>query len=338
MAAYTTIDNPELYFQAKLYTGSGSIQAITLDGDEDMQPDLVIQKDRGNVRHHNVYDSVRGVKARLRADATNAEYTADATNGFDSFDSDGFTLEADSSSLGTNEDTEDYVAWCWKESATAGFDIVQFTGNDTARTISHNLSAVPGLIICKNPSEGAAEWPVYHHKNTTAPETERLFLSGTQATLDNATFFNDTAPTTSVFSVGTSSDINGNTNSIISYVFAEKQGYSKFGSYTGNGNADGPFIYTGFRPAFLITKRTDGVAGWSVKNNKTDPENPVDRALFANATDAEATDQYIIDFLSNGFKIRDASAGVNGSGSTYIYMAFAEAPFVNSNGVPCNAR
>jgi|7_EtaG_2_1085326.scaffolds.fasta_scaffold65125_1 hypothetical protein len=336
--AYTTIDNPELYFQAKLYTGSGSIQAITLDGDEDMQPDLVIQKDRGNVRHHNVYDSVRGVKARLRADATNAEYTADATNGFDSFDSDGFTLEADSSSLGTNEDTEDYVAWCWKESATAGFDIVQFTGNDTARTISHNLSAVPGLIICKNPSEGAAEWPVYHHKNTTAPETERLFLSGTQATLDNATFFNDTAPTTSVFSVGTSSDINGNTNSIISYVFAEKQGYSKFGSYTGNGNADGPFIYTGFRPAFLITKRTDGVAGWSVKNNKTDPENPVDRALFANATDAEATDQYIIDFLSNGFKIRDASAGVNGSGSTYIYMAFAEAPFVNSNGVPCNAR
>ena len=336
--AYTTIDNPELYFQAKLYTGSGSIQAITLDGDEDMQPDLVIQKDRGNVRHHNVYDSVRGVKARLRADATNAEYTADATNGFDSFDSDGFTLEADSSSLGTNEDTEDYVAWCWKESATAGFDIVQFTGNDTARTISHNLSAVPGLIICKNPSEGAAEWPVYHHKNTTAPETERLFLSGTQATLDNATFFNDTAPTTSVFSVGTSSDINGNTNSIISYVFAEKQGYSKFGSYTGNGNADGPFIYTGFRPAFLITKRTDGVAGWSVKNNKTDPENPVDRALFANATDAEATDQYIIDFLSNGFKIRDASAGVNGDGSTYSYAAFAEAPFVNSNGVPCNAR
>jgi hypothetical protein len=336
--AYTTIDNPELYFQAKLYTGSGSIQAITLDGDEDMQPDLVIQKDRGNVRHHNVYDSVRGVKARLRADATNAEYTADATNGFDSFDSDGFTLEADSSSLGTNEDTEDYVAWCWKESATAGFDIVQFTGNDTARTISHNLSAVPGLIICKNPSEGAAEWPVYHHKNTTAPETERLFLSGTQATLDNATFFNDTAPTTSVFSVGTSSDINGNTNSIISYVFAEKQGYSKFGSYTGNGNADGTFVYTGFKPAFLITKRTDGVAGWSVKNNKTDPENPVDRALFANATDAEATDQYIIDFLSNGFKIRDASAGVNGSGSTYIYMAFAEAPFVNSNGVPCNAR
>jgi len=336
--AYTTIDNPELYFQAKLYTGSGSIQAITLDGDEDMQPDLVIQKDRGNVRHHNVYDSVRGVKARLRADATNAEYTADATNGFDSFDSDGFTLEADSSSLGTNEDTEDYVAWCWKESATAGFDIVQFTGNDTARTISHNLSAVPGLIICKNPSEGAAEWPVYHHKNTTAPETERLFLSGTQATLDNATFFNDTAPTTSVFSVGTSSDINGNTNSIISYVFAEKQGYSKFGSYTGNGNADGPFIYTGFRPAFLITKRTDGVAGWSVKNNKTDPENPVDRALFANATDAEATDQYIIDFLSNGFKIRDSSAGVNGDGSTYIYTAFAEAPFVNSNGVPCNAR
>jgi len=336
--AYTTIDNPELYFQAKLYTGSGSIQAITLDGDEDMQPDLVIQKDRGNVRHHNVYDSVRGVKARLRADATNAEYTADATNGFDSFDSDGFTLEADSSSLGTNEDTEDYVAWCWKESATAGFDIVQFTGNDTARTISHNLSAVPGLIICKNPSEGAAEWPVYHHKNTTAPETERLFLSGTQATLDNATFFNDTAPTTSVFSVGTSSDINGNTNSIISYVFAEKQGYSKFGSYTGNGNADGTFVYTGFKPAFLITKRTDGVAGWSVKNNKTDPENPVDRALFANATDAEATDQYIIDFLSNGFKIRDASAGVNGDGSTYIYTAFAEAPFVNSNGVPCNAR
>ncbi len=338
--AYTTIDNPELYFQAKLYTGSGSIQAITLDGDEDMQPDLVIQKDRGNVRHHNVYDSVRGVKARLRADATNAEYTADATNGFDSFDSDGFTLEADSSSLGTNEDTEDYVAWCWKESATAGFDIVQFTGNDTARTISHNLSAVPGLIICKNPSEGAAEWPVYHHKNTTAPETERLFLSGTQATLDNATFFNDTAPTTSVFSVGTSSDINGNTNSIISYVFAEKQGYSKFGSYAGNANANGVFIYTGFKPAFFICKRADAtvVNSWNIFDNKRNTYNETSCFLEADTTDAEDCASGGIDFLSNGIKIKTASARFNQSSSTYIYIAFAEAPFVNSNGVPCNAR
>jgi hypothetical protein len=333
--AYTAIDNPELYFQAKLYTGDGSIQAITLDGDTDMSPNLVIQKDRGNVRHNNVYDSVRGVKARLRTDATNAEYTADATNGLDSFDSDGFTLEADSSSLGTNESSQSYVAWCWKESADAGFDIVAYTGDGaTTLNVSHGLGVVPSMIIVKSRATDGRSWAVYHHKNTAAPETDFLELNTTAATSDNINRWYDTAPTSSVFTVGTGNDVNAS-ETYIAYLFAEKQGFSSMGSYIGNANADGTFVWCGFRPAFILFKRTDSVSEWSIFDTKRNTYNVVNHHLYADLTNAEGDDDDF-DILSNGFKQRRDN-NMNKAG-TYVYMAFAEAPFVNSNGVPCNAR
>ena len=366
MAVYTTIDNPELYFQTKLYTGSGSIQAITLDGDENMQPDFIWCKSRSETRHHYLADSVRGVKSRIRSDATNAEYTADATNGFDSFDSDGFTLEEDSSSLGLNESSHNMVAYCWKAgtsftndasatsvgntdssgsaSSTAGFSIAKWVGAGASLDIQvkHGLSAKPAVMITKNIEEaGGNHWAVYHHKNTSAPETDYLKLSDTTATTDDADIWNDTEPTSAIFTAGDHSGSNRSGDDFVGYFWNEVQGYSKFGGWTGNGNADGPYIHLGFLPAWIMYKPTDQADNWEIHNNKTDTFNPMDTILYANRTNAESdpastTDR--LDFLSNGFKIRTGSSDYNGNGNTYIYMAFAEAPFVNSNGVPCNAR
>ena len=339
MAAYTTIDNPELYFQVKLYTGSGSIQAITLDGDTDMQPDLIWCKSRGHDRHHFVADSIRGVKSRLRSDVNYAEYTAGSTDGFDSFDSDGFTLEEDASSLGLNESGHTMVAWCWKESATAGFDILTFEGNATDDTdISHNLSAVPHFMIVRN-FDAAKAWNVYHHKNTAAPETDLLVLNTDAATTDTNDRWSDEAPTSSVFTVGDSSQLNASSETSIAYLWSEKQGYSKFGTFTGNGNDDGPFIYTGFRPAWTMIKCTSAADHWPIDDNKRAPHNFMQTTLRANLTNADYTGAaYGIDFLSNGFKVRNDDGQYNLSGGTFVYMAFAEAPLVNSNGVPNNAR
>ena len=334
--SYTNgLDNPELYMQVKLYTGDGSTPSITLDGDTDMQPDLVWIKNRDQTDSHCLFDSVRGATEVLHGETSAVEATDADT--LTSFDSDGFTLGAD---VKVNTDTEAYVAWCWKESATSGFDIVSYTGNDTARTISHSLSAVPKMMIFKNTGSSSSEWPVYHGANTSAPATDRLFLSGTHATGDNSTFFNDTAPTSSVFSVGDSSDVNEASEITISYLFAEKQGYSKFGSYAGNANANGVFIYTGFKPAFFICKRADAtvVNSWNIFDNKRNTYNETSCFLEADTTDAEDCASGGIDFLSNGIKIKTASARFNQSSSSYVYIAFAEAPFVNSNGVPCNAR
>ena len=194
------------------------------------------------------------------------------------------------------------------------------------------------MIVKRRPQTD--NWAVYHHKNTSAPETDFLALNTNDATSDQSTFWNDTAPTSSVFSVGTSGWVNDTGNDYIVYLFSEKQGFSKFGSYTGNGNASGPMIWLGFRPAWLMIKKNSANDGWwRIQDNKREPHNVVDKSIFANVSDAEYdTSNYSVDFLSNGFKIRTALTGNNASGGTYIYMAFAEQPFVNSNGVPCNAR
>ena len=340
MAAYTTIDDPELYFQVKAYAGTdASPQAFTLDGDEDMQPDLVWIKNRGYANKHVLFDSVRGVNKSLTTDSNAAEVDQNSDGGYVSaFGSDGFTLtEGSSSDNDTNDDRYTYVAWCWKESATAGFDIVSFTGNDTARTISHSLSAVPNMMILKDRDAGN-DWFIYHSGNTSSPETDYLKLNSTAATADLNTLWNDTAPTSSVFTIGTNGNINTTGNDYIAYLFTEKQGFSKFGSYTGNGSTDGAFIYTGFRPAQVILKATNTAQGWFMVDSKRSPFNPCDGSLHPNATAAEDTSSdFFIDLNSNGFKLRDSDAQLNGS-YTYMYMAFAEAPFVNSNGVPCNAR
>jgi len=332
--AYTTIDDPEAYFQVKTYTGTGSSAALTLDGDTDMQPDLVWIKERGGTQNNIVTDAVRGTNKNLYSDSTSAEATT--TDNITAFGSDGFTVAGAGNE--TNGSSKTYVAWCWKESATSGFDIVSFTGNATARTISHSLSAVPKFMIIRNRPD-TANFLVYHGANTSAPATDGLYMNTTDATDDDAGFFNDTDPTSSVFSVGTNNNANGNTDAMIAYLFAEKQGFSKFGSWIGNGNADGPFLFCGFRPAMIIGKNTSRTEDWFILDAKRDTFNPVDERLQPNSSGAESTVTTLgIDFCANGFKLRGATNQYNTSGETMIFMAFAEAPLVNSNGVPCNAR
>ena len=338
MAVYTTIDNPELYFQTKLYTGQASSQgdgtttAITFDGDEDMAPNLIWIKNRDGTDWHDVTDSVRGVAKSIFPNNDDAEEAA-ATS-VTAIGSDGFTV---GSSDQVNDASDKYVAWCWKESADAGFDILTFEGNSTDDTdISHNLSAVPHFMIVRN-FDADKEWCVYHHKNTSAPETDQLVLNTNAATTDSDDKWSDEAPTSSVFTVGDSSQLNASGNTSIGYLWSEKQGYSKFGSYTGNGNADGTFVYTGFRPAMVIIKVTSTTSSWRIYDAKRDIDNPCNTRLLPNEDGADSTET-LFDLCSNGFKLRTSDSATNGSGSTYIYMAFAEAPFVNSNGVPCNAR
>ena len=332
MAAYTTIDNPELYFQTKIYTGDGnSGRALTLPGDTDMAPNLVWVKQRNTTRNQIFANSVAGASKNLYPDLPDAE---DTTGGpITAFGSDGFTV---SDSANANEDSGTYVAWCWNESATAGFDIVSYTGNGSARTISHSTGGTNplGLIICK--SRGTNDnWATYH--NSLGGDFN-LTLDSDEAKIDTNTPWNDTDATASVFSVLSSGRTNANTQTYIAFCFAPVQGFSKFGSYEGNGDADGTFIYTGFRPACVIAKdadRTDG-RNWHMYDNKRPGYNPND-ILLPSVNNAENTTQNNIDFLSNGFKFRVADNSINGA-STYIYAAWAEAPFVNSNGVPCNAR
>ena len=329
--AYTTIDDPEAYFQVRHFTGTGSSQAYTLDGDTDMQPDY-IWFNCNNSEHPRMYDAVRGVQKHLRTSGYWAEGTDG--NGLTAFDSDGWTH---GSGPEGNPSSVLATAWCWKESATAGFDIVSYTGNGTDDTdISHNLSAVPKMIIVKN-RDAADSWQVYHGANTAAPETDYLILDTDVATADAAGRWSDEAPTSSVFTLGDGAEVNTDTEDYIAYCFAEKQGFSKFGSYTGNGNADGTFIYTGFRPAWVMTKRTDSTSSWHIYDNKRDTYNLVQSKAVANdaVTYASGTE---VDFVSNGVKIRGTGSDLNASGGSFIFAAFAEAPLVNSNGVPCNAR
>ena len=335
MAAYTTIDNPELYFQVKIYTGNGNDdpgQSITLDGSEDMQPDMVWFKIRSEADYHALYDAVRGATKRIHSDLNSAEGTL--SDGLTSFNSDGFTVGDDN---GVNKNTATYVAWCWKESADAGFDIIAYTGTGSNMDVSHNLSAVPDFFMIKQRTDDQA-WRVYHKNMTTAdPYSNRLGLSETTAQTTSALGL-DADPTSSVINIGTGTGCtNDSGEDYICYAFAEKQGFSKFGSYTGNGNADGAFVFCGFRPAFIMVKGSNESAQeWAIFDNKRDPINKITQRIQPSSNAAESGGQDI-DFLSNGFKLRVNGAFINGS-YNYIYMAFAEAPFVNSNGVPCNAR
>ena len=358
--AYTTIDNPELYFQVLTWSGndSGTSRSFTLDGDEDMQPDLVWTKIRaGWGAKHNLWDSVRGVNKNISSDSNAAETTTDVYGYVSSFDSDGFTGTNGASGGNPrylyNESGGTYVAWCWKAGTTSGisgspsitpagysfnadsgFSIVKWTGTGANATIPHGLgTASIGMVIIKNLDGG--NWAVYHHKNTSAPETDYLKLSTTAATVDDNTWWNDTAPTSTLVNLGSYDEVNKNTENMVAYIFAEKQGYSKFGSYTGNNNADGTFVYTGFRPAYVMTKITSGTDGWMIFDNKRNTYNVMDKYMTADGVGADST-RDTVDFLSNGFKWRIANGDCNNG--TYVYMAFAEAPFVNSNGVPCNAR
>ena len=338
MAAFTTIDDPSAYFKVQIYTGNGSDNhAITFDDtDTDMQPDMVWIKNRDATDTHLIFDSVRGAtKYVTPSEHPNPTEVTD-TDTLDSFTSDGFQVDDD---VKVNTNTEKYVAWGWKESATAGLDIVEWSGNSTNRTISHSLSAVPHFmfVIAKGDDNRTI---TYHKNNTSAPETDYLMMAYANATSDSADYWNDTAPTSSVFTVGTANEVNDTGNTYVGYFFTSIQGYSSFGSYTGNGNDDGPFCYCGFRPKYIMLKNTGISKSWYIVDNKRNLYNGFTSLfLVADKEDIEYAGAHLdIDFLSNGFKLRNDDNAENASGNNYIYMAFAEAPLVNSNGVPCNAK
>ena len=265
--AYTTIDDPSAYFQTDLFTGNATDDtAYTLDGNSDMQPDWIWIKNRTDVEQHRLMDSVRGASKVLKSSDGGVE--EDVSTHLKSFDSDGFTLGTDNA---VNGNTDSMVAWCWKESATAGFDIVSYTGNSSVRTISHNCGAIPKMMIVKKRSD-ADNWSVYHQATGAGNFT---ILNTTAASAGSSTMWNNTTPTSSVFSLGNKGEVNANTQTFIAYLFADVQGYSKFGSYVGNGNADGPFIYTGFKPAFVMAKRSNSASSgnWNIRDSKRSPGN-----------------------------------------------------------------
>jgi len=343
---YTTIDKPTDYFNTVLWSGNSSTQSITGVG---FQADFVWIKDRSGGNDHQILDSVRGATKALSSNRTDLNTFSD---GLTSFDSDGYSL---GNNTRYNASGSNYVGWNWLAGGTAssnsdgsttssvsanttsGFSIVKFTGTGSATTLGHGLGAVPKWILVKT-LDRTENWVVYHVGNdASAPEDKSIRLDGTNAVQDNSGHFNDTAPTSSVFSVGNGAGVNPSGEDQIAYCFAEKKGYSKFGTYKGNSNADGPFVYTGFKPSFIIGKVSSDTNDWFMFDNKRSTFNAVDDSLFPNKSDAEST-SHVIDFLSNGFKIRDSDGTVNSTGNTYIYMAFAESPFVSSKGIPTTAR
>ena len=350
--AYTDIDDPSAYFQTTLYTGNGGTQTITNGGNSDLQPNWIWTKVRSETGSHRLVDTVRGITKPLFSNGTDAE--GNETN-YSAFNSDGFSLVNNS----LNENNRTYVAWQWKAGTSftndasgtgigsidsagsvnqdAGFSICSYTGTGSAGTIKHGLNTAPKVVILKSRSD-AQNWMVGMNINSSINFTDALALNQNYALEDYAGYWNDTAPTSSVVSLGSHNNTNGSSKTYIAYCFAEKQGYSKFGSYVGNGNADGTFVYTGFAPAFFILKRTDATEQWLIKDNKRPGYNP-NNTLYANLNNAEDTGSSVYgDFVSNGVKLRGTYNGMNASGGSYIYMAFASNPFTTSSGVPATAR
>ena len=345
--AYTTIDDPTLYFSTTLWSGNSTDDRnIVVDG-TGMQPDWVWIKERTNAGYHFTFDSVRGATKNLHTNTTQAESTqADALQ---TFNSNGFQIGTDGD---INNSGDTYVSWSWKAggtassntdgsitssvsaNTTAGFSIVSYTGTGANATVGHGLGVAPSMIIVKN-RDNADNWTVYHG---TQGGTKVQWLNLTNATATESGWWNNTDPTSSVFYIGTQNGVNKSGDNLIAYCFAEKKGYSKFGSYAGNSSTDGTFIYTGFKPALVIFKSTAGTESWSMVDNKRDTDNVVKNQLFPNLTIAEETTNNVMDFCSNGFKMRNSDSRYNLSGYTYIYMAFAENPFVTSTGIPTTAR
>ncbi|NBP56861.1 hypothetical protein EBU71_10105 [bacterium] len=324
---YSVVDKPSKYFNTLTWTGTGSSSGRSFTG-VGFKPDLVWQKVRGTTYGHWIADAIRGSGKRLATNTTNAEESNSIYGYLTTFDTDGFTTVAGSTdNTGWNETSQTYVSWNWlganttasntsgtitstvSANTTSGFSIVSYTGTGANATVGHGLGAVPKMYMVKCRST-TGDWRVY------------------------------TTPTSSVFSLGTNANGNSSGATYIAYCFAEVKGFSKFGSYTGNGSADGTFVYTGFKPAFVIFKLTSGADSWVIKDNKRDSINQMSKRIFPDLSNAEDSGSGgEMDFLSNGFKFRSGSTSLNnGSGSSYIYMAFAENPFVSSKGIPACAR
>ena len=332
-----TIPDPSAHFQTTLYTGNGSTQSITQSGNSQFQPDWVWGKGRSTAESHALFDAVRGTTKIIYSNLTNAEAT---NSGVTAFNSDGFSI---GSSASLNNNTETYAAWQWKANGsgssnsdgsvsstvsvnqTAGFSIVKWVHTTSANyTVGHGLGAVPKMVWVKTLDQGT-NWGVFHSDITLG---NRLILNSTGAQTTGywgANTFNST-----VFSIGSARD--ANSSNAIGYVFAEVEGYSKISSYVGNGSTDGTFVFTGFKPAWVLLKRTNATQEWQIYDNQRDPFNVANHKLEPNSNSVESilTTDNNLDFLSNGFKLRQGNGGMNASGSNYIYMAFAESPFKTS--------
>jgi len=352
--AYTTIDDGSEYFQAQTYTGNASDGlAITNSGNSNLQPDWLWIKKRSGSGKHVLVDSTRGVNKQLFSDDTDAEQTS--TKFVASLDSDGFTLNDSSSGSGDTNTTSGgtYVGWQWKANGgttstnndgstastvqantTAGFSIVTFSRSAGGTiTVGHGLGKKPDWIIVKS-RQTTNNWVVTHKSLGTEMQDYYMILNGTDASSNSNDIFGG-EPTTSVFS--TTNNVASNDNQV-AYCFTSIKGYSKFGSYTGNGSTGGAFVYTGFKPAWLMVKKSAGNArAWVIHDNTQDPINPTANRLDANTTEANQSSGHF-DFLSNGFKCRSTEGATNQDTHTFVYMAFAEHPFVSSKGVPVTAR
>jgi hypothetical protein len=321
-----TIKKPSLYMDATLRTGTGATASVSSLG---FQPDLVWIKSRSAATNHNMFDSGRGVQKGLGTNWSGAEYT-DA-NTLTAFNSNGYSLGSDASSRGVNINTNTYVDWAWKKGATPGFDVVTFTGNATNRTISHGLGVVPEMMMIRTRGAptGFEPFVVYHSKLNGGTKTANYYLYSTQTAAEAAlaAFFNNTMPTSSVFTVGTDSFVNQSGTGIVAYLFAGVEGFSKFGSYVGNGATDGPFVWCGFQPKWIFLKGRNIATSWRQYDAARMPNNEAKSPLYFNIANAESAEANGIDILSNGFKLRWSDNVINGSGSTYIFAAFAEAPF-----------
>ena len=328
----TTATQAGKFFNPVLYTGDRTDRTITVG----FQPDWVWVKSRNAVDDHYLMNAVVGTGKYLNSNSTAAETTN--ANSLTAYTSTGFSVGNTGT---TNETGRTYVAWNWKANGagstntagsitstvsantTSGFSVVTYTGTGANATVGHGLGVAPSMIIVKNRSI-VSDWFVGHSSIGWA---NFLKLNSTAASAAASTVWNNTAPTSTVFSIGNDAAINNSGNSLVAYCFAEVAGYSKFGSYTGNGSADGPFIYTGFRPAYLLVKRSDSTYDWWIFDNKRLGYNATSYRLAPDLADAEYTTGPILDLTSNGFKIRDSSQGWNGGGGTIIFAAFAESPF-----------
>ena len=351
--AYTTINDPSAYFQAQTYTGNAGVNNIVNEGNSDLQPDWVWLKSTDLGQPHTIRDSTRGTNKFLYIS------TADeGTNTYlTSFNSDGFSLNATDNEVNGNSDT--YVSWQWKAgggsgnrttftessnnpgggrqvNTTAGYSIIDYTGTGGNGTIAHGLGATPKLVFVKNRDGGTSDsW--FTHWTGLLGDNKVLYWNSTDGAQTNASAFNSTAPTSTNITVGTNSATNADGNTYIMYAFTDIQGYSKFGAYEGNGNANGPFVYTGFKPAFIQIKSVDSAQVWSIRDNIRTPDNPAKLAIYANETGVESDHvNNSIDLLSNGFKLTNPYTE-NQNGETFVYMAFAQHPFVSSKGAPVTA-
>ncbi len=334
---------PSEHFNTVLYSGNSSTNAITGVG---FQPDFTWFKARSDARSHSLVDSVRGFNGSsarvIQSASTNAEWESAYIN---SLDSDGFTLSGSENYI--NNSSHTYVAWNWKANGSgssntdgditstvsvntdAGFSVVSYTGTGSAATVGHGLSKKPEMILVKR-RDDVAGWRVFHDANAA---NYHLVLETTAARASSSSIFNNTEPTASLFTVGAGGSVNASSGTFIAYCFHSVDGYSKVGSYTGNADADGAFIYTGFRPAYVMIKPSSRTGHWMLANNKSSPSNVVDKVIITNQSAGEYTDPSADckkDFLSNGFKIYTTDDNTNDD-ETYIYLAFAETPFKYAN-------